>query len=294
MDLHYKQEVTVGGLVILGIVAFVAGSMWLGGKSFKREPTWKARFENVGKLQEGSIVKISGVKVGKVEKVEFVDVGNVLVTFTLPPRVVPKVDAHATIIESIAFSEAIMHFFPGTSSEALPTDAIIPGRQDTGLFDRASGLADRADTVLLGVQEVVNRRLADDLHATMQSIQTLSATLNKSLPGPSAEAEKALAAIRRLSEHLDSTISNPALTRSITRLDTLTHNLNGMTAQFTTTGARLDTLLTNLNKGQGTLGKLATDTGLYNDARGASQSLKALLDTLQKKPGKLTVQVKIF
>jgi hypothetical protein len=67
-----------------------------------------------------------------------------------------------------------------------------------------------------------------------------------------------------------------------------------MTAQFTTTGARLDTLLTNLNKGQGTLGKLATDTGLYHDARGASQSLKALLDTLQKKPGKLTVQVKIF
>jgi phospholipid/cholesterol/gamma-HCH transport system substrate-binding protein len=294
MDLHYKQEVAVGGMVILGIAAFVAGSMWLGGKSFKHEPTWRARFENVGKLQEGSIVKISGVKVGRVEKVEFVDVGNVVVTFTLPPKVIPKVDAHATIIESIAFSEAILHFFPGTAAESLPVDAIIPGRQDTGLFDRASGLADRADTVLLGIQDVVNRRLADDLHATMQSIQTLSATLTKSLPGPSAEAEKTLAAIRRLSEHLDSTLSNPALDRSITRFDTLTQNLSGMTAQFTTTGARLDTLLTNLNRGQGTLGKLATDSGLYTDARAASQSLKALLDTISKKPGKLTIQVKIF
>jgi len=294
MDLHYKQEVAVGGMVILGIAAFVAGSMWLGGKSFKHEPTFRARFENVGKLQEGSIVKISGVKVGRVEKVEFVDVGDVVVTFTLPPKVVPKVDANATIVESIAFSEAILHFFPGTAAEPLPADAIIPGRQDTGLFDRASSLADRADTVLLGVQEVVNRRLAEDLHATMQSIQSLSATLSKSLPGPSAEAEKTLAAIRRLSEHLDSTLSNPALDRSITRFDTLTQNLSGMTAQFTTTGARLDTLLTNLNKGQGTLGKLATDSGLYTDARAASQSLKALLDTISKKPGKLTIQVKIF
>ncbi len=294
MDLHYKQEVAVGGMVILGIAAFVAGSMWLGGKSFKHEPTWRARFENVGKLQEGSIVKISGVKVGRVEKVEFVDVGDVVVTFTLPPKVVPKVDAHAVIVESIAFSEAIMHFYPGTAAESLPSDAIIPGRQDTGLFDRASGLADRADTVLLGVQEVMNRRLAEDLHATMQSIQTLSSTLTKSLPGPSAEAEKTLAAIRRLSEHLDSTLSNPALDRSITRFDTLTQNLSGMTAQFTTTGARLDTLLTNLSKGQGTLGKLATDSGLYTDARAASQSLKALLDTISKKPGKLTIQVKIF
>jgi phospholipid/cholesterol/gamma-HCH transport system substrate-binding protein len=294
MDLHYKQEVAVGGMVILGIAAFVAGSMWLGGKSFKHQPTFRARFENVGKLQEGSIVKISGVKVGRVEKVEFVDVGDVVVTFTLPPKVVPKVDAHATIVESIAFSEAILHFFPGTAAEPLPADAVIPGRQDTGLFDRASGLADRADTVLLGVQEVMNRRLAEDLHATMQSIQTLSSTLTKSLPGPSAEAEKTLAAIRRLSEHLDSTLSNPALDRSITRFDTLTQNLSGMTAQFTTTGARLDTLLTNLNKGQGTLGKLATDSGLYTDARAASQSLKALLDTISKKPGKLTIQVKIF
>jgi phospholipid/cholesterol/gamma-HCH transport system substrate-binding protein len=294
MDLHYKREVTVGGLVILGIIAFVAGSMWLGGKSFKREPTYRARFENVGKLQEGSVVKISGVKVGKVTKVEFVDVGNVLVTFTLPPRVVPKVDAHAVIVESIAFAEAIMHFYPGTAMEPLPRDGIIPGEQEYGLFDRASGLADRADTVLLGVQEVVNRRLADDLHTTMAAIQTLSNSLNGSVPGAADEAKQTLASLRRLSDRLDSTLSNPALNRSITRLDTLTQNLNGMTAQFTTTGARLDTLLTNLNRGQGTLGKLATDSGLYVDARAASQSLKALIDSVKAKPGKLTIQVKIF
>jgi phospholipid/cholesterol/gamma-HCH transport system substrate-binding protein len=294
MDLHYKREVTVGGLVILGIIAFVAGSMWLGGKSFKREPTYRARFENVGKLQEGSVVKISGVKVGKVTKVEFVDVGNVLVTFTLPPRVVPKVDAHAVIVESIAFAEAIMHFYPGTAMEPLPRDGIIPGEQEYGLFDRASGLADRADTVLLGVQEVVNRRLADDLHTTMAAIQKLSNSLNGSVPGAADEAKQTLASLRRLSDRLDSTLSNPALNRSITRLDTLTQNLNGMTAQFTTTGARLDTLLTNLNRGQGTLGKLATDSGLYVDARAASQSLKALIDSVKAKPGKLTIQVKIF
>ena len=29
MDLHYKQEVTVGALVLLGIALFVGGTMWL-------------------------------------------------------------------------------------------------------------------------------------------------------------------------------------------------------------------------------------------------------------------------
>jgi hypothetical protein len=38
MDLHYKREVTVGALVIVGLVIFVAGTMWLRGKTF--HPAW--------------------------------------------------------------------------------------------------------------------------------------------------------------------------------------------------------------------------------------------------------------
>jgi hypothetical protein len=89
-------------------------------------------------------------------------------------------------------------------------------------------------------------------------------------------------------------MSNPAIERTVSRMDTLTGNLSGMSAQFTTTGARLDSLLSTILKGEGTLGKLATDSGLYDDTRKTAQSLKGLLDTLQKHPGKVTVQVKIF
>jgi hypothetical protein len=34
MDLHYKREVTVGALVLLGLAVFLSGTMWLGGRSF--------------------------------------------------------------------------------------------------------------------------------------------------------------------------------------------------------------------------------------------------------------------
>ncbi len=33
MDLSYKQEVTVGSLVILAIVLFIVGTTWLSGRS---------------------------------------------------------------------------------------------------------------------------------------------------------------------------------------------------------------------------------------------------------------------
>ena len=61
MDLHYKQEVTVGTLVLLGVLLFVGGSMWLGGKTFSRAPKVHVQFEDAGTLKRGSPVKVSGV-----------------------------------------------------------------------------------------------------------------------------------------------------------------------------------------------------------------------------------------
>jgi phospholipid/cholesterol/gamma-HCH transport system substrate-binding protein len=112
--------------------------------------------------------------------------------------------------------------------------------------------------------------------------------------GPTAQLTKTLTTLERLTARLDSTLANPALSRTLNRADTLTGNLATMTAQLTSTGARLDTVLLNLNQGRGTLGKFATDTGLYQDIRGLSQSMQELLDELKKHPGKIPVTVKLF
>jgi phospholipid/cholesterol/gamma-HCH transport system substrate-binding protein len=118
--------------------------------------------------------------------------------------------------------------------------------------------------------------------------------LSDTKSGPSAELTRTMAAFRALSERLDSTLGNPALARTLGRADTLTGNLAMMTAQLTTTSAMLDSVLAGMNSGRGTLGKFATDSGLYTDVRELSQSMKRLLDELQKHPGKVPVTVKLF
>jgi phospholipid/cholesterol/gamma-HCH transport system substrate-binding protein len=67
-----------------------------------------------------------------------------------------------------------------------------------------------------------------------------------------------------------------------------------MTAQLRSTAERLDTLLAGVNRGQGTLGKLATDSGFYYDIRDLSHSMRELLDELKKHPGKVPVTIKLF
>ncbi len=300
MDLRVR-EVTVGSIVIVAILVFIFGTMWLSGRRVSSGNTVRMQFANVSGLKRASPVRVSGVNVGKVESIEFVDVGRVLVAASLPAKIHPQVDASAQIVSVTLVGDYAVDFDPGNSGQALPPGKVILGTQEVGLSDRAGVLADRADSVLLGARTIVNQRTADQLYATLEALQaTLKATqktmavLSDTRSGPTAELSRTMAAFRSLTTRLDSTLGNPALARTLGRADTLTGNLSAMTAQLTTTTARLDTVLVGVNSGRGTIGKFATDSGFYTDIRELSQSMKRLLDELQKHPGKVPVTVKLF
>jgi len=295
------REVTVGTIVIIAILVFIFGTMWLSGRSVSSDNLIRMQFANVSGLKRASPIRVSGVSVGKVERIEFQDVGKVLVIGSLPPKIKPKVDAGATIVSITLVGDYAVDLDPGRAGELLPLGRVILGTQETGLSGRAMGLSDRADSVLIGAQAIVNQKTADQLYATMTALQTTLKAATKVMEmygdpskGPSAELTRTMASMRRVTDRLDSTLANPALGRTLGRADTLTANLAAMTRQLTSTGARLDTLLADVSHGRGTIGKFATDSGFYYDIRDLSQSMKKLLDELQKHPGKVPVTVKIF
>lgn len=303
MDLSYKQEVTVGSLVILAIVLFIVGTSWLSGRSVAADSDewWKIQFKDAGNLKTSSPVKISGVAVGKVERIRLLDPGKVLVEVSLPEKITPRVDAGAQIVAVGFVGDAAIEFNPGKAPQRLTRDRVIIGSQAGGLTDLAESLGKRADSVLTGAQKIMNDRTADEIQATLTALQGTLKAAERTMRvygdaenGPTGQITKTLASLERLTNRFDSTLGSPTLARTLGRADTLTGNLATMTAQLTSTGARLDTVLLNMNQGRGTMGKFATDTGLYTDLRQVSQSLKALLDDLKAHPGKIPVTVEIF
>ena len=293
MDLRYAREAIVGAIVLVAILVFVFGTMWLSGRSMA-DNVVRIQFANVSGLKRASPVRVSGVNVGKVEKIEFVDVGRVLVLAGLPPQIRPRVDASAKIVSVTLVGDYAVDVDPGRAQELLPPGRVILGSQDLGLTGIATTLAERADSVLLGAQAFVNERTADQLRSTLTALEgTLKATqrtmqiYSNPNDGPTAELTKTMAAFRQLSSRLDSTLI------SFGR-DSISSNLAAMTSQLTATSGRLDTLLAGIVRGQGTLGKFATDSGLYYDIRELSQGMKKLLEELAKHPGKIPVTVKLF
>jgi len=298
MDLRYTREATVGAIVVVAVVVFVFGTMWLSGRSVGSQNVIRMQFDNVSGLKRASPVRVSGVNVGKVEKIEFMDVGKVLVVASLPPKIRPRVDASAKIVSVTLVGDYAVDFDPGRAGEPLPPGRVILGTQDLGLSGRAAVLADRVDSMLLGAQGFVNERTADQLRSTLTALEGTLKAAQRTMQiygnpdqGPTAEITKTMAAFRQLSGRLDSTLASPAFSR---RTDSITANLAAMTSQFAATGERLDTLLAGMNRGQGTLGKFVTDSGLYYDIRELTQGMKKLLEELSKHPGKIPVTVKLF
>lgn len=296
MDLHYQKEIAVGTVVLAAIGLFVGGTLWLKGSSLTSSGrTAEVIFADIGTLQRDNEVVVSGYAVGKVERVDFKGPGRIIVTISLPPVLDLYADARASLISSVFAGSTKLSLHPGAPEAGpLPPDKPIPGAAGGDLFARGAQLADRADSVLLGVQALANQRTADELIGTLQAMQRTLNTMNSRLPAATTELESTLRAFRQLSQKLDSTIGTIPVANAVERADTLARNLSTMSIQLTATGARLDTLLQRINAGEGTIGKFASDTGLYSDSRAALQALKVLIDELNKHPGKLNIQVKLF
>ena len=182
----------------------------------------RIQFANVSGLKRASPVRVSGVNVGKVERIEFLDVGKVLVIASLPPKIRPRVDAEAKIVSVTLVGDYAVDFDPGRAAEFLPPGKVILGTQDLGLSGRALELSDRADSILIGAQAIVNQKTADQLRSTLTALEgTLKASertmriYGDSTSGPTAELTKTMAAFRQLSTRLDSTLANPAVARTL-------------------------------------------------------------------------------
>jgi phospholipid/cholesterol/gamma-HCH transport system substrate-binding protein len=297
MDVKYSREVAVGTIVLIAVAIFIFGTMWLSGKSLSPGDDFvQVQFENAAGLKEGSPVRVSGVPVGRVERMEFRGYGDVRTWLSLPDRVTPKADATAEIVSVSLVGDYAIDFMPGTSATPLADDAVIRGGRETNFMDQAVGLGARADTVLLGLQEFTSAEMAENLQVTLASMQQTLDALAASVPVTTRQANETMASLERLSDQLAGTLGSPAFQNTVTNLDSLSGNANAATAQLGTTLRSLDTLLATVNSGRGTLGLLATDSTLYWNLVGASGQLDSLIADLKQHPGKIQViaPIKVF
>ena len=165
----------------------------------------------------------------------------------------------------------------------LPRGRVITGSNAPDINDVAQGVATRANELMENATNIVSDRLGEDIHNTLIVTQRAMNTLSDMPEGPFVkQTTRTLQATEKAMARVDSMLGSG----TGANVDSISRNLARLTDHLSHTTAQLDTLLSRINRGEGTLGRLASDTMMYHDLHELSVSLTTLLKDLKEHPGK--------
>ena len=298
-----SREIKTGIIVLGGILLFILGFSYLKSTPlFDNSKTFYAVYNHVGGLQSGTQVTINGFSVGKVNDIRFNDAsGNLLVTFSVDNSFSFSKNSNAELYDTGIIGGKGIQIKPVFDGSVMAKSGdTLPASTRPGLTDvvqqrlaplqlKVEGAVSNADSLLMNVNDILDQKTRQELR---ESISGLNELVN-SFQGSANSLNKLLADNK---DNLDNSITNlSAITNNFNQLsDTLVNAGLGETINgLQVTMGNINAMMSKIEGGEGSLGKLVNDKALYNNLTDASRELDLLLQDFRLNP-KRYVNVSVF
>ena len=139
MQTSPSRDLAVGLFVLLGLAALGYLSLQVGGLSTSGGLELHATFNQIGGLAERAPVVISGVKVGKVKRIELADDLRARVTLDVDATLALPVDTSASIRTAGLLGNQFIELEPGAEEEMLQPGATIALTQSALSIEKLVG-----------------------------------------------------------------------------------------------------------------------------------------------------------
>jgi phospholipid/cholesterol/gamma-HCH transport system substrate-binding protein len=294
-------EIKVGLTVVVAMIILIAGLLWIKGYRFgHRFYTVQILFSDIGTLERGDPVLVTGVNRGKVTGVELYH-GKVLVTINLGNDVILKKDAEFSVKNIGLMGERFVDVRPGRADSLLDLFTPVAGYYDTGIPE-VMGLLGRMVDETRSLVQAVRATIASDgtlsgfaetIENTRQLTGELKETVAENRRAISQAAHDVSGAARAMRDFVDS--NEEQITQAVGRFDTASVALTRFTTRLDTLATSMHALMDRLENGEGTLGLMLTDDDLYNELKTAAQDLDVLISDIRANPKKyVQVQFRLF
>ena len=291
------HEAKVGLFVLLGLLSLVVVLFWLTDPA-----TLRGRYmlvTNVGDaagIRVGDDVQMHGVNVGRVNRFEMVQAGQVSIRMEIEGEWAIPLGSRTEMGEAGLFGGRTLVIVPGTADashaewDTIPGEGAAPG----GLLGSVDELSAQAGSVLESIGSLLDEE-------TVGSVQGSALALEGLLTELSVVTEEQRGALQRLTETLTSaaeglegaTSAGPDIARAVARADSAMIVLSETGKTLDAATESLRSVLERIDRGEGTLGMLSTDETLYVNLNAAVETLTELLVDLQANPRKY-INISIF
>jgi phospholipid/cholesterol/gamma-HCH transport system substrate-binding protein len=278
-----RDEVLVGLLLIVAVATGVAGTVWLARGGLSAGYDMYARFPWGAGLKNGQPVLLAGVNVGFVKGVKLDPAGSLVVTLAVQKEYRVPEGTTAAVEPNGIFGDQLIALSPvlGASTYMAAGDTIPTGKgtPTTGdLLTKADSIAKDVESVASAVRaEFVAGGGIADLRKVTGEMAKLVAELGEIATAQSRELTITQQQLRATLAAVDSAVVDSTM-RSIRAS---TANVAAITEELQVAQTQVRSMLTKLDNGTGTAGRLLNDPSVY-----------ARLDTLLMRLDSLAIDVK--
>lgn len=301
--MKFTKEIKAGLIALLAIVGFVILFQFMKGKSvFTTDNIFYAKFDNVEGLAASNPVSINGLKVGQVDKIIPITEKDGKIHFVVK----------VIIDDGFEFSKksTIEIFEPGLMSGKEMKVNLAYGQPMAKDGDTLSG------AYVLSMMNNISSQVGpvkDQLQVVLKRVDSLTNNANQILNDQNKaeirslliNLNKTVAAFQGTSQQTDALLANndPKIQKMLDNANLATisarttidkygrvadevdvQKLNTTIDKLSVTAEKLNGVISGIQNGEGTLGKLTKDEVLYNNLNGASENLNKLIEDLKANP----------
>jgi phospholipid/cholesterol/gamma-HCH transport system substrate-binding protein len=235
--------------------------------------------KDAGGIRRGDPVQMRGVNIGRVMSFRIMPEG-VAVTLEIEGEYLIPADSQVELRSSGLLGGMVANVVPGVSAQDLNWGDTLPGTIGVGIFDQIDELQTQADQALIRVQKLLDEQTIQNVHEGGQDLRQLLRQLNEVTTQQRGELAAITGSLRRAAEGLEKAATGPQMDRAVRHIDDLTEKLDSTAAALDRSSHSAERILARMDRGEGTLGKLSTDEGLYDRAAEAAASMKKAADEL--------------
>jgi len=278
----HDREAWVGLFVIAGIAAVLVALFTLTDAAmFRGRYVVTTRVPDAGGIRRGDPVQMRGVNIGRVQRFKMVPEGVAIRLEIEGEYLIPedsRVELHALGL----LGGTVANVIPGTSAKSLKRGDNLPGAQEANVANTATDLAGRANDVLDRARQLLSEKTIGNVESSGVQLRQLLKDLSGLVANQKTELSGLTQSLRRSADGIERASTRPELERAIARLDSLTERTDAAAASIERSSKSLETVLSRLEKGQGTLGRLSTDPSLYENVNEAAMNLNQAAQELTR------------
>lgn len=291
------KEAQVGAFVLLGLVSFIIVLFWMTDPA-----TLRGRYmlvtevDHAGGVRAGDPIQMQGVNIGRVHDFEMLGNERVVITMEIEGEWAIPIGSETVMGEAGLFGGRSLEIVrgPGPGVYAEGDTLQGEGASGSGLLSNVDELSAQAESVLGSINSMLNDTTVAAVQGSARELEALLTQLSAVTDEQRAALEELTTSLNAAAEGIESASeAGPAVARTAARADSAMAMLQTTSATLDEATRSLDVILTRMEEGEGTLGRLSVDETLYVNLNTAAETLTALLRDLQENPNRY-INLSIF